>query len=200
MNRTQNPETIIYGGSFNPPTNAHRSIVEACQEYDPSAEVWLMPSGMRHDKRYEINEQHRLNMLNIMIESLPHKDDISICTLEIEDPELTQTHRSVGKLACRYPDKQFRYVFGADAYQSMPSWKHGEILQKELPMLIVPRAGYEIEEAPNIEILDVLVPESSTEVRTQIAEGRSIDRLVCSGILRYITAHRLYSSDKVAAV
>ena len=45
-------QTILYGGAFNPPTVAHATIVKGLAEIarHQDADLWLMPSGERHDK------------------------------------------------------------------------------------------------------------------------------------------------------
>lgn len=60
--------TIIYGGAFNPPTRAHQAILQACIDYaeqlSVDAEVWLMPSGDRVDKKIEASYADRLELLS----------------------------------------------------------------------------------------------------------------------------------------
>lgn len=52
MEKSNRPETIIYGGAFNPPTLSHVAILQAVLEFaEPTqSEVWVMPSGTRLDK------------------------------------------------------------------------------------------------------------------------------------------------------
>ncbi len=190
MNSLSQPETLIYGGSFNPPTLAHKAIVEECLSRFPGSKVWLMPSGPRWDKGHEVESEHRLNMTQLMLDSI-NSDRVSISTLELSDRELTQTYKTVGKLAMLYPNKQFRYVFGADCYQSMPIWQEGERLQRELPMLIAERDGIEVRPADNIEVIQGH-PYSSTDVREAVAKGDPVDDMVCPAVAKYIREHRLY--------
>lgn len=189
-------ETIIFGGSFNPPTKAHRIITAACRENNPEADIWLMPSGERYDKKPDIPVPHRLGMLRAMIDSIEDNDRIDICPLEITTPGINETRKTARRLAGMYPDRQFRYVFGADVYFTMPQWQGGEELRSTLPILLVSRIGsLAVQAAGNVELLPLNVPDiSSTRVRANITENRPIDGLVCEGVQRYIRDHGLYAA------
>lgn len=136
-------------------------------------------------------------MLKAMIETLKKPNKVSICDLEIEDETLTQTYRSVDRLAAMYPDRQFRFVFGADSYRSMTLWSLGDKLWAELQMLVVPRMGIEFEARPNIQILDAVEPHTSTEVRSLVCQELPAGHLVCSGVETYIAENKLYQ-DPIA--
>jgi nicotinic acid mononucleotide adenylyltransferase len=79
----------------------------------------------------------------------------------------------------------------------MHTWREGERLLRELPMIVVPRHGYtvpavarHIQELPDLEIFEQGI--SSTQVRQRVSEGRSLEGLVSSGIERFIYHRRLY--------
>lgn len=193
-------ETIVFGGSFNPPTLAHRDMTEALLQTYPDADVWLMPSGERHDKAGFLPDDQRLEMLEIVRQTLSEPDRVAVCDLELKDTGVTETFRTVGRLATAEPSRSFRYVFGGDAYLGMPAWRHGEEMQAELPMVIIPRDKTSLEVGANCDILSLNLDEgiSSTEVRRRLDRGQAIDHLVCSGIRDYIVQHRLYEASVVA--
>lgn len=187
-------ETIIYGGSFNPPTNAHGAVLSACAKYRPQAEVWVMPSGSRYDKQLTLPVHHRLGLLAAFLSS---QDDVaySVEPHELYAAETTRTWRTVERLATEYPDRSFTYLFGADSYHSMPHWNQGERLQKELPMIVVPRHGSKpVAATSNVVVMPVEAPKlSSTLVRESIAAGKPIDAFVCNGVQQYIRQNDLYT-------
>lgn len=186
-------ETIIFGGSFNPPTLAHSKIIEACQVQCPESEIWVMPSGPRIDKANQLDVDHRINLINAMIDELPNKTGVDISEIEIHDVQ-TRTLETVNKLNKQYPDREFKYIFGADSYASMPGWIGGQELQRTLPMLIIPRLGVAAVNLYNsTKYLEVSIPEiSSTEVRQKITKNQCIKGLVCKGVADYIRQHKLY--------
>ncbi len=194
-------ETIIFGGSFNPPTRAHQIITAACSENNPQADIWLMPCGERYDKNLTIPITHRLGMLQAMISSIEDNDRIDICTMEIMTAGISETRKTAQRLAEEYPYRQFRFVFGADAYLAMAQWRGGKELQASLPMLLVARIGsLAMQAANNVEVMPLDAPDiSSTVVRANIAKDMPIDSLVCDSVQSYIADHRLYSALATAS-
>lgn len=189
-------EIAIYGGAFNPPTRAHEAITRACLELEGIDEVWLMPSGDRMDKRFDLGDTDRRSMLEYVVEEVfGHDPRLKVSCFELDYmPRPTQTYKTVDALVKRYPDNNFKFVFGADSYHDMPNWQEGERLRETLGMLIVPRGGVTIPDAPNVTVLKVPTCEalSSTEVRNRISAGQSIDHMVCRGVANYIKDCGLY--------
>ena len=187
---------VIYGGSFNPPTVAHEAITRACLEVDGVDEVWLMPSGDRIDKQYDLSDNDRLRMLSLLCEEVfSSNQKLKISRFEIDNlPRPTETLRTVEALKAYYPGNNFQFVFGADSYQSMPSWRNGRELQKRLGMLIVPRWNISIPSSPNLTILETprCTTVSSSQVRENVQAGVSVESMVCSSVCKYIEDSRLY--------
>lgn len=184
----------IYGGSFNPPTSAHETIVRACLDVNFIDEVWLMPSGVRADKDFETTDAQRLEMLNIVCRSEFSRSPVTVSTLEFTLPRPTQTWRTVRALKQQHPDTDFWFVYGADAYRDMPNWEGGERLQRDIATLVIPRDGLDVPESPTVKKIHAAITDgvSSTEVRVRAGDGLSIDTLVCSGVASYIYEHGLY--------
>lgn len=193
-------ETIIYGGSFNPPTIAHQTIMERCLMRDDVDEVWVMPSGVREDKQNQLSDELRLYMLELVKHDAFNDDPrLVISDFELDLPRPTMTHQTVQALEQAYPDRQFRYIFGADSLATMETWEHGERLRHQLGMLIVPRSGIEIVKTPNIEVVAGLaeLEMSSSEVRARVAYDVSIEDMVCPAVQAYIDECRLYQAAAV---
>lgn len=194
MTLTNNQKIYIYGGSFNPPTIAHQAIAEACLAQPECKELWIMPSGERTDKSMGVDVNHRMNLLNEFIGSFSCNKSVQIETLEIEREGLTQTHVTVELLQDKYPDKEFRYIFGSDSYNTMHTWTDGLKLKENLDILIIPRDGEVVKDAPNIKILKKDIPGgiSSTGVKDSLNAGKDISQFVSSGVERYIRRFKLY--------
>lgn len=191
-------ETIIYGGSFNPPTLAHEAIVGACLDLYPKSEVWVMPSADRDDKSIDISKDHRLEMIARLVCGFA-TDRVKVCLAELEElPPPTKTWRTVEYLEGNYPERNFKYVFGSDAYNNMHSWERGEHLQKTLDIIFIPRI--ENPEAPT-EINVTPIPKnwivegiSSSLARDQATKGRGLHDLVPRAVARYIQDNLLYQT------
>ena len=189
-------EVIIFGGSFNPPTNAHVGVIEHCLAEPEIDEVWVMPSGDRFDKQYSTSDDQRMGMLELVkAVEFPDEDRLHISDFELQLPRPTTTCQTIGALGIAHPDTRFWFAFGADAYHSMPTWEKGLQLQRELPMYILPRDGCAPPQAPNIRLLPPVRHEtSSTIAREAAAQGQPLEKIVPRAIARHIEAQRLYAA------
>lgn len=188
-------ETVIYGGSFDPPTKAHQAVIRHCLDRSVTGEVWVMPSGSRVDKQSSLKDTDRSWMLKLVHEEVFSKDPrLFVSSFELDYlPRPTQTYRTVSALKAHFPKHTFRFVFGADSYLDMPNWENGVELQQTLNILVVPRSGLEIAISNNVELINVDAGDiSSTEVRNRVRDNLGIDGLVCAGVRRYIEENRLY--------
>lgn len=183
MERTMQKETVIYGGAFNPPTLAHIAILRACFEYaEPNdADVWVVPSGNRLDKTIPTPRQQRLLYVDAMIEDARVGTvSVAVPTLELDREVPVETVDTLDELQTLYPDRLFRFVFGADSTETMAEWNGGERLLRELPMLVVEREGSTINPlAQHVVRMTVNTPNvSSTMVRECIKTGTPFQHMV----------------------
>lgn len=185
--KTYMKEVIIYGGAFNPPTKAHQQILQACVEYaEPrQSEVWVMPSGERRDKAIAVPLERRIKLAQALCRSVDGGVRMRVEPIELQQKQPTETFQSQMLLQAKYPEAQFRWVFGSDSVQTMLQWDRGDWLYKNLGMLIVMRPGYALDELPprgevlSVEPLDV----SSSQVRARLAEGRDVSAMVPERVL-----------------
>ena len=187
MEKPNRPETIIYGGAFNPPTLAHVAILQAVLEFaEPTqSEVWVMPSGTRLDKVIDVPRVSRLEYVHAMIaDASHHRASVQVNTSELDRAGPTETYDTVKRLQAEYPGRDFRFVFGADSTQTMPSWREGAELLDQLPMLVVNRPGSMVNPMARHALkLSVVTPDiSSTEVRRRQITGEPINSLVSQSV------------------
>ena len=157
-----------------------------------------MPSGERHDKQIRMHGQHRIEMLGLIAAASIDPNRVKVSSLELDLPYPTQTSQTVAELILRNSGVNFRFVFGADSYNSMPTWKNGKKMQRELPLLVISREGQSVELYDNADFLEVPIGDtvSSTIVRDRLRKGLSIGTLVCCGIDDYIRRHGLYRPEE----
>lgn len=191
-------KVIIFGGYFNPPTNAHSEVIRFCLNLPGFSEVWVMPSGNRRDKSSSISEKDRLAMLNIMLnEEFGNEPRLRICNLELDLPRPSNTYQTSKELKSRYKDLDFWYVYGADAYRDMPNWEYGTELQRSLNMVVFERDDVHIPERKGIVKLKAPIQKgiSSTIIRERANRDESIKGFVSQGVASYIEGKRLYKSS-----
>jgi nicotinate-nucleotide adenylyltransferase len=188
-------KTIIYGGAFNPPTVAHETILKACADYAQkiNADLWVMPSGDRVDKKISKNRDLRIRYVNAMIQDIGFENKvIDVMTTEIDRSEPIETFNTVNELVDNYPDRSFFWVFGSDSIENMPSWENGQWLLDNLNIIAVRRSGIPIKTpVKNVIILEIETPNvSSTEVRRRIVSGESIDGMVGEKVKRLLNLEK----------
>lgn len=199
MNQQESSRVIVFGGGFNPPTNAHANIMKACLELPAFDEVWVMPSGDRVDKQMAITDEHRLNMLNLVKEEEFENDSrLVISDFELKLPRPNQTIETIGRLANKYTNIDFWYAYGVDAYYGMPNWSHGAELQSYLNMIIFNRGAVNIPKREGIINLkiDKCDDISSTDVREMVTIGLPIGEFVCNSVNEYIKNNGLYLKNR----
>ncbi len=190
----------IYGGTFDPPTLAHEAIIDRVLQRDDIDEVWVMPSAQRTDKPGMTEQDDRLALLERMRQtSFAAAKKLVISTFEIDLLPPSETLRTYTALRQTYPEHRFMYIFGADSYTDMPNWRGGEELQRQMGVLLVARAGYNLPpEQDNVKHL--AVPEavhlslSSSDVRAAVANGKTVEGMVSPAVHDYIVQHDLYKA------
>lgn len=179
-------QAIIFGGAFNPPSRGHVWIVSHCAQIarEIGAEVWVLPSGERRDKHIGVSEKLRIELCHAMIHDADTRGvDVHIVTSELERESMVETIDTVQEFAKKYPEYHLHWVFGADAYDTMQTWRGGEWMLDHLDMLIVTRIGYPLMTRPNVRIVEGLSDDvSSTLIRRAHASRQSVDNLVTPGV------------------
>lgn len=189
-------EIALFGGTFNPPTVAHQSILRECAQLPFIDEVWVMPSGQRRDKHFDTSDFHRISMLEAMIGDIVTDTNICIETIEMRADKETRTAKTHKLLQIMHPNHRFWFVFGMDTYHDMPKWDGGQELQNSLNILVVPRDDRVIESTDRVRWMPINKDDitSSTEVRDRVAKGLDISGLVCPAVEQYIVDEQLYRS------
>lgn len=192
---SQQQETVLYGGAFNPPTLAHEAILQACVDYaEPrGADVWVVPSASRSDKSIEVGRERRLEYCQALTRDVLRRTvGIDVMTMELDRGYQTETYDTACELELLHPDRSFTWVFGADSVATMDTWHNGQVLKDSLSMLVVNRPG-----APEVPLgaratrLDVDAGVlSSTELRRRMAAGERYDDIVGSHVHELLSLAR----------
>ncbi len=136
---------IVFGGAFNPVTNAHIKVYEFLSSKLSADEFIFLPVSSAYTKSQLVSNYHRVNMLNLAIK--PFKD-ISISKLEIDDTDFLGTYQSLIRL-CDSNNCKINFVIGADNLFNMHKWINIEGILSEFKMLVLGRNGIDIKRAIN---------------------------------------------------
>lgn len=199
----------MFGGAFDPPHWAHRSLAETALRQLQLDVLHVLPTGQAwHKSRVLTPSGHRVAMCEQAFASLPN---VQVDQREIRREGPSYTADTLCELAAEYPGAQLFLVLGADQLLAFKTWvRWPEVLQ--CATLAVANRGVNIgadavsDQAVEQDLGGVDVPFirldmplrniSATAVRAQV-HGQSrrfpdLDVLVPEGVARYISEHHLY--------
>lgn len=189
---------LIYGGSFSPPTIAHRFIIESVSSLNCFDQIWVMPCRDRVDKKPSSSEKDRLKMIEIMIAKCFNRSKVCSSCFEYSIPAPSCTYLTFSTLSKAFPKHKFTHLIGEDSLENIYNWRYSKNLINDLNWLVVPRRiklrKSDIKIKPNnLEWLNIKVPiVSSTMVRREVAKNRFSDKVIPE-VLSYINERGLFT-------
>ena len=118
---------VVFGGSFNPPTIAHKEIIKKLSSmYD---EVIIVPNGANYDRKELNHYDHRINMIKILINDFPN-----VIVSDIE-----QTREFIGTYQTLRDLNHPVFAFGDDWIESFKGWKNSKVLLEENNFIVFTR-------------------------------------------------------------
>lgn len=185
----------IFGGSFNPVHCGHLIVASWIATWTQLDEVWLTLSPANPLKEFNSGstEADRLAMLRIAVDGTAA---LRVCDIELSLPRPSFTISTLRHLTATHPDCKFTLIIGSDNWEIFSKWRaHDEIIA-DFGVMIYPRPGHDINPAAlpqGVSLVDAPVCSlSSTFIRNSVTSGHSVEQMVPSGVLDYITTHNLY--------
>ena len=139
-------------------------------------------------------------------------DRFRLSTLEVDRLELRYTVNTLELMHDRYPDAALLFITGTDLFVEIEEWKECDRLFELASFAIVNRPGnpmrhdlrsvqivgakakMSLSRTPQVYYLPSLNEDiSSTELRVQLYDGRTLDEWIPPAVLAYINTHKLYS-------
>ncbi len=189
----------LYFGSFNPIHVGHLVIANAMLAY--MDEVWFVVSPQNHFKQRGslLEDAQRLAMVQAAVEGNPR---LQACDIEFHLPTPSYTAVTLQALAQRSEDCRFSLIMGSDNLERFDRWRDYQYILAHHHLYVYPRpdhpatqwVGHEavtwVRDCPLMEI-------SSTYIRSQIAQGRSVQYLLTEPVGRYCREHRCYAESSL---
>lgn len=133
--------TIIYGGSFNPPTIAHYEIMKYLIENYKDANFYFLPTNNFYHKDNLRDFHHRVEMLELLCKKL--KNRVSVSDFEIKLDKYYGTYYTLKHFENPY------FVMGADNLLHINKWINFPNIIKDFKFIIIPRDNIDIEKTIN---------------------------------------------------
>jgi len=184
---------LVLGGSFNPIHLGHLMLAEEVAAEFFYDRIMLVPSLMPPHKILadDPGPEHRLGMVKAAVEQ---NSGYLVDTCELERKGLSYTFETLEHLIATYPiDGKPGLVIGDDLAAGFTSWRNPEGICQLADLVVARRGG---EPAPlqyrHRTAHNMLLPVSSTDIRSRIAAARPWRWLVPPRVAHYIEDHELY--------
>lgn len=198
----------ILGGTFNPVHMGHLLMAEYAKEALGLDVVILMPSGKSYMKADTnvLSGEERLKMLQLCIEDNPNliTSDMEICR-----SGNTYTYETLLQMKKLCPSSEIYFILGADSLYNMERWVKPEIIFANCTILAAGRNNaskqdlllkkQDLEKRFEAKIILMDFPEidiSSTVIRENVRNNKSIRYMVHDNVWKYICENQLYKAEE----
>jgi len=198
---------LVYGGSFNPPTNTHINIAKHMIKNYGIKKVIFLPVGDKYLKKGLIDAPDRFNMLKL---SIKHIKYIEISDIEIKSIDLLKTIDSLNIIQSQYSNDEIAFLIGADKLHEIPFWKDAKELIENYHFFIIPKDQIDINGLilidpflksykNNFTIVNGIPASniSSTRVRNVLYQNKYPKRLINKQVYKYIIQNQLYGTGGI---
>lgn len=199
------PKVIMYGGSFNPIHIGHIQLAQYFLDILKPDKFLIVPDRIPPHKSNSdmASANDRIAMCNLAFEQFK---DVEVSDIEIKREGKSYTIYTLCQLNEIYPNAQIFLIMGADMFLTLHTWKdYKEIINKAV-ICTVPRDEKNVTELINYSknpivkgirciISDsMMMGVSSSQIRENIKNGKSITNMVSYEIEDYILKNELYHS------
>ena len=198
------------GGTFDPIHNGHLMLGEYAYQQFSLDQVWFMPNGNPPHKSSESIESQTRNRVEMVKLAICIRPYFSIQLYEVENKGVHYSYKTMEHFRETYPEHEFYFIIGADSLFSIERWVHPELLLKNCIVLAAYRDDKDTSEmlaqinylnkkysadirllnTPNVDI-------SSSEIRDNLKEGKTIKDFVPDAVFAYIEEKRLYREENL---
>jgi len=214
--------TGVLGGMFDPVHFGHIAAARAGRERCSLDRIFLLPCGNPvHRSDAFTPARQRCEMLSLAVRDEPW---LGIDDRECRSGLPSRTFDTLTALAAELPDDNLYFIFGMDAFLTLPTWYRWLGIFDLAHLVVVTRPGHDLQDpaisaALRRELLSRLVPAeqkdvpektgrihlatlptpvlSSSQVRELVHQGLSVAACLPRGVAAYIETNHLYRNGVV---
>jgi nicotinate-nucleotide adenylyltransferase len=185
--------TAIFGGTFDPIHSAHLTVAHEAAEAFALDRILFIPAGNPPHKEAGASYDHRFRMVELACAADPRFEPSRI----EEGREKSYSINTIERLLAEQSTARGQtllFIIGADAFAEIRTWHRWEDVVRDVEFIVVTRPGHDYSSPPQalVHRLDtVALPVSSSEIRQEIARGRT-PSVLPPEVAEYIHQHRLY--------
>ena len=190
----------LFGGTFDPPHNAHVALATLALHELALDELRWIPAGQPWQKERIITPAaQREAMVRLAMGDEP-RFVLERCEILRRGPSFTLD--TVRELQDALPGAEWFLVIGQDQYAGLHTWRDWRELLARVTLAVANRPGVAVEPHADVKrvahravplaMLDI----ASTDIRARVAAGQDIASLVPVSVARYIEANHLYHAPR----
>ncbi|MDC0028519.1 nicotinate-nucleotide adenylyltransferase [Gammaproteobacteria bacterium] len=203
----------VFGGTFDPVHNGHTKIIQNLLELIPFDEIKVIPNGQPPHRTSVCSNNDRLEMVNLAFKGI---NQISVDEREIHREGPSYAIHTAKEILEEYHQDNIIWIMGSDAFSEIDTWFEWEDFLNIINILVMARPGSEIDstsiagtlflerQTSNIDDLSygagkILIVDidpiniSSTQVRSNLAAGETVNELILEDVSDYIDSGKLYT-------
>lgn len=193
----------IMGGTFDPIHYAHLATADFIRDKYKLDKILFIPSGNPPHKGENVTDKY--DRYNMVLLATCRNEDFLVSDIEIERNKKTYTIDTLRYLKETYDNAEIYFITGADAICDIENWKDVKENFKLAKFIAATRPGISLLKAQEkietlikkyrADIISVYVPSldiSSTYIRDQLKEGKSVRYLMPESVEEYMSKNKLY--------
>lgn len=193
----------IMGGTFDPIHYAHLATADFIRDKYKLDKILFIPSGNPPHKGENVTNKY--DRYNMVLLATCKNEDFLVSDIEIQRNKKSYTIDTLRDLKEIYSNVEIYFITGADAICDIENWKDVKENFKLAKFIAATRPGISLLKAQEkietlikkykASIISVYVPSldiSSTYIRDQIKEGKSVRYLMPESVEEYMNKNKLY--------
>lgn len=178
-----------FGISADPPTLAHRTVVDAVLGSGMVEKLVVFPTGYLPYKTLVASEWQRAEMTELWKAAAEFGDEVLISRFDLLQQKALFWIDIWDDITRRAPKIQHFLVVGSDQYREVgKTWYRGQELLERASFIVVPRKGFPVENLADKSVLLKVPPLEGSSTRVRAGDLGQVDERVRA----YILEQKLY--------
>jgi len=160
-------KVALFGGSFDPPHQGHRRVIEVALDKLDIDKLYVIPTYLNpFKKEFFYDEVKRFQLVKDLVKGLKK---VEVLDIEIKKKRAVATYETVKDIYNMYNVDKVYLIIGADNLENLKLWYNYDKLKDMVEFVVATRNNIKIPK--KYETLKVNEDISSTKIRSKIAES-----------------------------
>lgn len=207
----------LFGGTFDPIHNGHLQIIQhAIGAHESLDRLIVIPCRRSPHKLPNsgapspAEDHHRWEMLQLALAAQKntssthtHWEKVELSRFELDGPSTSYAYHTFDHFQKEYPTARLVLLIGLDQLVALPDWIQFDQWKNKIDYLVFNRGSNSLTEIPqqtkelNLSFIEENISDlSSSEIRTNIKNGRAISHMTPQEVETHIIKNHLYTTSQ----